>query len=63
MNPEFHARLVKRLDELLNQKCQNIVNGSPADWGEYKYRIGYVKAINDVLAEMEEIVKRMNKGD
>lgn len=63
MNQEFHAKLIKRLDEILNQKCQNIVNGSPADWGEYRYRVGYVKAINDVLAEMEDIAKKMQKGD
>ena len=62
MNIEFHAAIVKHIDAVLNEKCHNIVNGSPGDWGEYRYRVGYVKALNDLLGQLPDIIKKLQRG-
>ena len=62
MNIEFHTAIVKHIDTVLNEKCKNIVSGSPGDWGEYRYRVGYVKALNDLLVQMPYIIKKLQEG-
>ena len=59
----FQHRLMQKLEELANERMQHLADGA---WsatladiavigGEYRYRVGYLRALTDVLKLCEDV--------
>jgi hypothetical protein len=55
----FRAELAKRLSEAHVMKANHLVQGLAKDHADYRERIGYLEALRDVTAWIEEITDTM----
>jgi len=53
------GQLAEKLRERRDQKGAELVAGLAADYADYRARAAYIEALNDVLGEMDTIVKDM----
>ncbi len=54
--------LRKRVAELRGQSIDLLAGGRCADFSEYRYSVGYIQALDDVIKVLEEIQTDLQKG-
>ena len=53
------TRLRARLDNLKGNSAEIIVSGRCADYSQYRYSCGYLKALDDAMVLAEEVAKEI----
>lgn len=56
----FHRLLEVKLKEVLDERRIDLADGAATDFSGYKFHVGYVQAIKDVLAMCDEINEGMD---
>ncbi len=51
----FHEDLKERVKELAATQMRYLNDGAAADFSDYKHRVGYLKALGDVLRIADDI--------
>ena len=54
----FHKMLYDELMVIIEGRYEGLANGSAASFEEYKYQVGYLSALKDVLGRCSEIERR-----
>jgi hypothetical protein len=60
---EFERRLKSRLTEIHERKVAGLVQGFAKDYSEYRQHVGYLAALNDFGAVLNEISSDMNQEE
>lgn len=55
MDTLFERLLREKINLLIDMRIENLTISGVDDFEQYKYSMGYLKALRDVLATMEEI--------
>jgi len=50
----FHTLLKKKIENAMQTRVATLVTGVPEDYAAYKFEVGYLTGLNDVLALCEE---------
>lgn len=55
----FHTLLDAKLREVLVSRGEDLTSGVAKDYAEYKFEIGYLRALKDVLKICDEVNEEM----
>lgn len=55
----LYKEIEQEFGEMLERQAAEIVTGRAADWADYKFRTGYLKALRDALEVAREANKRV----
>lgn len=55
------ATLVKKVEQLREDALHHIEMGAVPDFAAYQNKVGYLKALRDVLQAADEIVKQLSE--
>lgn len=55
----FNANLRKRLEDFLAEKLEQLANGSPSDWANYRQEVGVCHGVKYALEVSEDLRKEM----
>jgi len=50
----FHTLLKKKIENAMQTRVGALVTGVPEDYAAYKFEVGYMTALNDVLELCQE---------
>lgn len=51
----------QRVEDEQDKAGKHIIEGSMKDFSEYRYTLGYIKALSDALTLADEITEQMQK--
>lgn len=55
----FHSALHKRISEEVQTATESLASGAASSFDHYRYRVGYLSALRDVLRWAHETEKRI----
>lgn len=47
----------KKFNERWTTRKEVILNGDVADWSEYRYTVGYIKGMYDLMADISPLIR------
>lgn len=63
IDPRVTGRVLKRIEKETFERIGRIAAGTATDFADYRERVGYVRALNDVTTWFEEAQRDMEKAE
>lgn len=55
----FHASLLRKIEEQISFRRDQICSGAAASFEDYRNRVGYLQAMNDIIEICKDVESRL----